>query len=198
MDLQLLFVILIGYLIGSISFSILLGKLIKGIDVRDYGSGNAGTTNTLRVLGKGPAVIVLIGDALKGMASVAVGLYYGSVVYAVLGGLAAIAGHTYPVFFGFKGGRGVATGFGVIIMLCPDISLLAIGVFITTIIITRYVSLGSILGALSVPINMYLFHKPVPVLLFGIVAASFVIYRHRDNIFRIYHGKENKLNFKKG
>lgn len=197
MDLQLFIVILSAYLVGSISFSVLIGKLLKGIDIRDYGSGNAGTTNTLRVLGKGPAVLVLVGDALKGIASVAIGLYFGNINYAVLAGLAAILGHTYPVFFGFKGGRGVATGLGVIIMLTPYVSLIALGIFITIVITTRYVSLGSILGALSVPINMYIFHKPFPVFLLGIIAASFVIIRHRVNMVRLFQGKENKIKFNK-
>ncbi|MCR4442194.1 MAG: glycerol-3-phosphate 1-O-acyltransferase PlsY [Peptococcaceae bacterium] len=189
----LLFSIISGYLIGSISFGIIAGKVLRGIDIRNYGSGNTGGTNVLRVLGKKPAAVVLAGDVLKGAASVAAGFYIGDISCAVLGGAAAIAGHTYPLYFGFRGGKGAATGFGVILALVPDATVIALVIFVLTIMFTRYVSLGSILGAASVPVSVFLLDKPLSILVFSICAASFVIYRHRSNIVRLYKGQENKL-----
>jgi glycerol-3-phosphate acyltransferase PlsY len=196
--LKVFLVILLSYLLGSISFGIIVTRIIKGIDIRKHGSCNTGFTNVLRVVGKGPSVIVLLGDALKGSLSVALGLYLGDVYYAVLGGLAVMVGHTYPLYFGFKGGKGVATGLGVVIMLAPDVTLIALIIFIITVLLSRYVSLGSILAALSVPFSMILLAKPLPILLFGFLAVSFVVYRHKANIIRLWQGKENKIDRKIG
>lgn len=188
-------VIIPAYLLGSISFGIIVSKLIKKIDIRDYGSGNIGFTNVLRVVGKGPAALVLLGDALKGSMGVLLGYYLGgaSYGYAVIGGVMAMLGHTYPLYFKFKGGKGVATGLGVIITLAPDVTLIALLIFLITVFISRYVSLGSLLAAISVPICMYLLNKAVPIFLFGTFGALFVIYNHRANIVRLYQGKENKI-----
>jgi glycerol-3-phosphate acyltransferase PlsY len=188
-------ILVLSYLLGSVSFGIIVTKLKKNIDIRDFGSGNIGFTNVLRVVGKGPAAIVLVGDALKGSLGVVLGYYLGeaSYSYAVLGGLAAMLGHTYPVYFGFKGGKGVATGLGVIIALAPDVTLIALIIFLITVFFSRYVSLGSILAALSVPIFLYFFKKPFPVFLFGVLGAAFVIYNHKANIVRLYQGNENKI-----
>lgn len=191
--LKFILTVLFSYLIGSISFGIIMGRLLKGIDIRKYGSGNTGVTNVLRTLGKGPAIIVLIGDVLKGIAGVSIGFYFGDMLYAMVGGMAAMAGHIYPLYFGFRGGKGAATGFGVVLMLSPDVMAVGVAVFILTIIITRYVSLGSILGALAVVIAAVILHKPLPILLFLVIAATFVIYRHRSNIIRLYEGRENKF-----
>lgn len=188
-------VIIPAYLLGSISFGIIVSKLIKKIDIRDYGSGNIGFTNVLRVVGKGPAALVLLGDALKGSMGVLLGYYLGgaSYGYAVIGGIMAMLGHTYPLYFKFKGGKGVATGLGVIITLAPDVTLIALLIFLITVFISRYVSLGSLLAAISVPICMYLLNKAVPIFLFGTFGALFVIYNHQANIVRLYQGKENKI-----
>lgn len=185
--------ILVAYLLGSISFGIIITKMVKGVDIRNYGSGSTGMTNVLRTVGKGPGALVLCGDALKGAVAVGVGFYFGGVAYGVIGGLAAMLGHAYPIYFGFKGGKGVATGFGIILALAPDVTAIAITIFLVTVLISRYVSLGSLLGSLSVPINMVLFAKPLPLIIFGIVGASFVVYAHRANIKRLYQGKENKV-----
>jgi len=185
-----------GYLLGSVSFGIIVTRLFIKADVRDFGSGSTGVTNVLRTAGKGPAAIVLIGDILKGALSVYIGLYLGGVAYAIAAGLAAIAGHSYPLYFGFKGGKGVATGCGVILAFIPDVTLMAAAVFILTIVITRYVSLGSLLGAVCVMIAVILLDKPLPIIVFCYIAAGFVFYRHRSNIVRLYHGTENKLNWK--
>lgn len=185
-----------GYLLGSISFGIIITRIYKGVDIRDFGSGSTGMTNVLRTAGKGPAALVLLGDVLKGVISTAIGIYLGGTGYGVLGGLAAMAGHAYPVYFGFKGGKSVATGFGVILTLAPDATLVTAAIFLGTIFISRYVSLGSIIAAISAPILMYLFAKPLPVIIFALVGASFVLYAHRSNIKRLYQGKEYKFDKK--
>lgn len=182
-----------GYLLGSTSFGIIVTKLVMGVDIRNYGSGNTGMTNVLRTCGKKCAALVLIGDAAKGVIATYVGLSLGSMDYAVIGGLAAMLGHSYPLFFGFRGGKGVATGLGIILLLTPDITLIAFCIFVVTVFFSRYVSLGSILAALSVPINMLLFHKPLPAVVFGFAASALVVYSHRANIKRLLHGKENKV-----
>ena len=166
--------ILLGYLIGSVSFGIIVTKLVKGVDIRQYGSGNTGVTNVLRIVGKGPAALVLAGDVLKGVSSVYIGLHLGdnSLIYAIAAGLAVIAGHTYPLYYGFKGGKGAATGFGVILALIPDVTLIAVTIFACTILLTRYVSLGSILGSASVPVSAILLDKPLPILVFCFAAAA--------------------------
>ncbi|MDD4145942.1 MAG: glycerol-3-phosphate 1-O-acyltransferase PlsY [Clostridia bacterium] len=193
--LKLLLVIILAYLIGSVSFGIIITRIKKGVDIRDYGSGNIGFTNVLRVVGKGPSAFVLAGDALKGSLGVLLGYYLGdaSYNYAVLGGLVTMVGHTYPLYFGFAGGKGVATGLGVVLTLAPDVTVIALIIFMITVFISRYVSLGSILGALSVPILLYFLEKPFPIFLFGVLGAVFVIYNHRVNIIRIYQGRENKI-----
>lgn len=182
-----------GYLIGSISFGMIMSKLVKDIDIREYGSGNTGMTNVLRTLGKGPAAVVLVGDALKGIVGVLIGSYFEGTYLAMAGGVAAMAGHMYPLYHGFRGGKGAATGLGVILVLVPDLTLVGVIVFILVIAITRYVSLGTILGSLAVVISAIALHKPWPLCIFLLFIASLVIYRHRLNIVRIYQGKENKF-----
>jgi glycerol-3-phosphate acyltransferase PlsY len=182
-----------GYLLGSLSFSIIVIQLLKGVDIRRYGSGNAGMTNVLRNFGKGPAAIVFAGDFLKGWAGVYLGICLGGIPYGVAAGLAAMAGHTYPIYFGFKGGKGVATGFAVLMALAPDVALIAFIVFIITIFISRFISLGSLLAAVSVIILVFIFDKPLPVVILGLIVALFVIYRHKSNMIRLYKGTENKI-----
>lgn len=193
--LELVLTIFISYLIGSISFGILAGKIFKGIDIRKYGSGNTGVTNVLRTIGKGPALIVLIGDIFKGIVGVLIGLYFGDVIYGMVGGFAVVTGHIYPLYFGFKGGKGAASGFGVVLMLAPDVIAVGAIVFILTIVMTRYVSLGSILGAIISVIMSFILHKPLSIQVFLLLTATFVIYQHRSNIVRLYQGKENKMSF---
>jgi glycerol-3-phosphate acyltransferase PlsY len=185
--------IFLSYLLGSISFGIITGKLLKGIDIREQGSGNAGVTNVLRTLGKGPALVVLVGDTLKGVVGVLIGLYFGDVIYGMVGGMAVEVGHIYPLYFGFKGGKGAATGFGVMLMLAPDVIAVGALIFAVTIIITRYVSLGSILGAIISVVMVFVLHKPLPIQIFLVLMAFFVIIQHRANIVRLYQGKESKI-----
>lgn len=192
---ELVFSIVIGYLLGSISFSYLIGKWIKKIDIRNYGSGNAGATNTLRVLGKGPAILVLILDILKGILAVMISKLIGGEEWIpFVAGLFATVGHNWPIFFNFRGGKGVATTIGVLLVLIPYPALLAGVVAIILIILTRYVSLGSLTFTVLTPI-MLLFFKQYPnsFVYVAIVFSLLSIWQHRVNIKKIIQGTENKL-----
>jgi acyl phosphate:glycerol-3-phosphate acyltransferase len=187
--------ILLSYCLGSISFSYLLTKLIKNEDIRNHGSGNAGATNTLRVLGKGPAIAVLLLDSLKGIISVLVPLWLGlSPNIAILCGFAAVIGHNYPVFFGFKGGKGVATTIGVFAAISFFPSLLAGIIAILTIWISRFVSLGSIVFLILTPFFM-LYHYSLPfiAIVTGFCISAVSVWRHRGNIQRLLKGTERKI-----
>jgi glycerol-3-phosphate acyltransferase PlsY len=191
-------VIIAGYLLGSISFSYLYGKWFKGIDIRNHGSGNAGATNTLRILGKGPAILVLILDALKGVLAVYIGRMLGTADWVmVLSGLAAIIGHNWPVYFGFRGGKGIATTVGVMATLCFLPTLYAGIIAIILIAVTRYVSLGSLLLTALLPFFIWGMDRPSEVLWASIVVCLFAFFRHRTNITKLLHGKENKIGSKK-
>jgi glycerol-3-phosphate acyltransferase PlsY len=191
--------VVVSYLIGSISFSYLITKKIKKIDIRKTGSGNAGATNTMRVLGTGPAIGVLLLDVLKGIVCVLIARAVGLPDWAVaLSGFASIIGHDFPVYFGFKGGKGVATTIGVFFMIMPLYALIAGVLTILIIAVTRFVSLGSLFFLLSTPILGWLFSDYSS----GVLVAAFLIallafYQHRANIVRLIHGNENKLGHKK-
>lgn len=185
---------ILSYIIGSIPNGLFVGKLFKGIDIRQFGSKNIGATNMFRVLGPWPALCVLITDMLKGI----IGVYLGSMLIGtplaqVIGGIAAIIGHNWSLFLKFKGGRGVATGLGVITILVPKVTLAVFIVWAVIVFLTRYVSLGSIVAAALVPVGMFLTNVSVEVLIFGIFAAAFVIIRHRPNIERLLKGQELKI-----
>ncbi|CAH1197256.1 Glycerol-3-phosphate acyltransferase [Paenibacillus allorhizoplanae] len=190
--------IVVGYLLGSISFSYLFGKWFKGIDIRKHGSGNAGATNTLRVLGKGPAILVLLLDALKGVVAVLLGVWAADDIWiSVLCGLAAIVGHNWPVFFGFRGGKGIATTIGVMATLCFVPTLIAGLTAIAIIAITRFVSLGSLILTALLPFLIWGMDRPLPVLWISILLCAFAFLRHRTNIVKLIQGKENKLGQKR-
>ncbi|SFK92171.1 glycerol-3-phosphate acyltransferase PlsY [Paenibacillus sp. 1_12] len=191
--------ILIGYLLGSVSFSFLAGKLLKGIDIRNHGSGNAGATNTLRVLGVAPGITVLLLDALKGVIAVLLGSWLGdgSSLLLVLCGVAAIAGHNWPIFFGFRGGKGIATTIGVMITLAFVPVLIAIAATVIVIAITRYVSLGSLLLTALLPILIWTMGRPMEIFVLSLILFVFAWYRHRSNIVKLLKGQENKLGAKK-
>ncbi|RKD72867.1 acyl-phosphate glycerol-3-phosphate acyltransferase [Sinobaca qinghaiensis] len=201
--------IIIAYLIGSISFSYVIAKKIKKIDIRKHGSGNAGATNTLRVLGKGPAVIVLLLDIAKGMAAVWIAAGLEAVPFLSSGaeglapaaaGLAVILGHNWPVYFGFKGGKGVATTIGVISTLFFFPAVYAGIVAIIVIIITRYVSLGSLLFIIGTSLLLIITAgsgtHPVSYILLSIILSVLAVWTHRSNIERLVKGQENKLGAK--
>lgn len=200
--LQIGIAVIFAYLLGSVSFSYLTGQLLKKLDIRDHGSGNAGATNTLRVLGTGPAVVVLLLDAAKGIAAVFVGFFFSGgfdpVIVGALAGLASILGHNWPVFFGFRGGKGVATTIGVLATLVFFPALISGVIAIISIIITRFVSLGSLLfifNTLLFTIAVQLFSDTFQgsFLLLLAVIALLSFWRHRTNIERLISGTESKL-----
>ena len=194
---QYFLVLAFVYLFASIPFGLLVSKYFYGTDIRSKGSGNIGATNVLRNLGVFPAVLVLILDMGKGITAVFLARYFlGTDFSAVIAGLIAIIGHSCSCFLGFKGGKGVATGLGVILMLSPLVTCLTVMVFVLVVALTRYVSLGSVLGALLLPLLMIVFHQPKPYLYFACLAAAFVIYRHRGNIQRLLKGTESKIGSK--
>ncbi|ETT44116.1 MULTISPECIES: glycerol-3-phosphate 1-O-acyltransferase PlsY [unclassified Paenibacillus] len=193
-----LLVIVISYLLGSISFSVLLARLLKGIDIRQYGSGNAGATNTLRVMGKGPAILVLFLDVLKGIAAVWLGTWaggWGSWV-AVVCGLAAIIGHNWPVYFHFRGGKGIATTIGVMATLVFWPAVIAGAIAILAIVLTRYVSLGSLIFVALTPVCLLFTEHTTPELWGSLIIVVFAFWRHRSNIVKISQGRENKIGSK--
>lgn len=187
--------ILIGYVLGSISFSYLAGKVLKGIDIRKHGSGNAGATNTLRVLGVGPGIAVLLLDVLKGIAAVWIAGVWtdGDALAQVLSGISVIAGHNWPVFFGFRGGKGIATTIGVMAALAFLPSLFAGLIAIASIAITRFVSLGSLLFTALLPLFIWFMDRPTEIFILSLLLFAFAWLRHRGNIVRLLKGQENKL-----
>lgn len=184
----------IAYLIGSIPSGLILGKLFWHTDLREHGSHNIGATNAWRTLGKGAGIAVFIADSLKGQAGVALGLVLaGTPLAAVLGGLFAIIGHSFSIFLGFHGGKGVATSLGVLTMLMGDVTFIVFVVWFTIVYMTRYVSLGSVVAGFLTPILAALYGYPIEYVLFTVIAAILVIVRHRENIKRLMNGTENKI-----
>lgn len=182
-----------NYLLGSIPSAFLVGKLLKGIDIREYGSGNVGATNAFRVLGKWAGLAVLVADCLKGVIGVLLARAVGGPWFAVFSSLAVMAGHNFPIFLKLRGGKGVATGAGILLAMAPKTVLLAVLVFIAVVALSKYVSLGSIIAALTVPIIMMFLKEPLPVRILGLLAVTFVVIRHIPNIKRLLAGTENKI-----
>lgn len=186
--------IIAAYIIGSIPFGYLTVRLTKGIDIRKYGSGSTGTTNVLRTAGPVAAALTVTGDFLKGVVTVVAARLTGLPVTCVLIiGLAALAGHNWPIFLRFKGGRGVATGFGISLGLTWQISAGLFVVWVLIIAVTRYVSLASVIVMALYPVMVIYFKEPLPIIIFGILGASTIIVMHRKNIVRLWRGKEAKL-----
>ena len=196
---NLTFAAIIAYMLGSVNTSIIVGK-IKGIDIRQHGSGNAGATNTLRTLGKSSAVMVLVGDILKGVLGVLIGMYLDPEFGKYVAGVAAVLGHNYPVFFGFKGGKGILTSAAVIFMIDWKMGLTLLAIALAIMAVTRYVSLGSVVGSLLFPIIVVVFYKGqntfYQYLTFATIIAVLAIYRHKANIQRLMNGTESKLGSK--
>jgi glycerol-3-phosphate acyltransferase PlsY len=189
----------LGYMIGSISFSFIFGRLFRGIDIRKHGSGNAGATNTLRILGVVPALIVLALDIAKGVLAVWIGgwIHPDDIIIPILSGLAVILGHNWPIFFSFRGGKGIATTIGVVATLCLIPGLVAGFFGIAAIFITRYVSLGSLLFTSLLPLSLLWFGREMELILFSIVIALLALYKHRGNVVKLLTGNENKLSFRR-
>jgi glycerol-3-phosphate acyltransferase PlsY len=200
-------VFILSYCLGAIPFAYLAGQL-KGIDVRRHGSGNVGTTNAFRLLGVKLGILVLLGDFMKGAMAAEIGywalgpLTLGHTALApwggIIGGLLSMAAHSWNPFFGFKpSGKGVAAGFGIITVLMPKVMLLAIALFVLVVWTTRYVSMGSVTGALTVAIFVFIFPEPSAYRFFGLVGAATVIILHRANFKRVLQGTEHKFGEKK-
>ena len=217
--LLLAIIVILSYLIGSIPNSILISRAVSGIDIRKHGSGNAGGTNVMRVLGWKYGLLVIFLDALKGAIAVVIisRLFYGPLPFEnvspfddftlvqIIAGMSAVIGHIWTVFAEFKGGKGIATALGMLLTLVTIDMLIAVGIFTLVVLVSRYVSLGSIIAAISVPATLFirenLFHVDIPgystLLPFIIGVAALVIFTHRKNLVRIINGNENKISFRK-
>ena len=217
--LLLAIIVILSYLIGSIPNSILISKAVSGIDIRNHGSGNAGGTNVMRVLGWKYGLLVIFLDALKGAIAVVIisRLFFGPLPFEnvspfddftlvqIIAGMSAVIGHIWTVFAGFKGGKGIATALGMLLTLITIDMLIAVGIFTLVVLISRYVSLGSIIAAISVPSTLFirenLFHVDIPgystLFPFIVGVTALVIFTHRKNLVRIFNGNENKISFRK-
>ena len=188
------FSLLLGYLLGSIPSGWLAGRWLKDIDLRELGSGSTGATNVLRQVGKGPALVVFLIDVGKGAAAVLIARALGLGDWIqVLAGLTALAGHIWPVWLHFKGGKAVATGFGMFLGLAWPVGLASFGVFLLTLWLFRIVSLSSVLAAVSLPLLMISFSGIGSYILIALVAMGLVLWRHRSNLARILEGSEPKV-----
>lgn len=187
--------VIVGYVMGSVPFAIVVGKWFWHVDVRDHGSGNVGTTNVFRVLGKRAGTLVLIGDMAKGFIPVWVAAHYFPSWFALIVALAALLGHMYSVFLRGGGGKGVATGAGIILALVPWIFIIALAVFLVLLLATRMVSVASMAGATTFAVCTIAFHEPVWYEVLAVFAALVVVYQHRTNIRRIALRCENKVTF---
>lgn len=213
-------IVVLSYLVGSIPTSIIVSKAARGIDIREHGSGNAGGTNVMRVLGWKYGLFVILLDALKGVIAVVLVsrlFFFGSMPFnnispfddftfvQIIAGLTAVIGHIWTIFAGFKGGKGIATALGMLIILITVDMLIAVGVFILVVSISRYVSLGSILSAIAVPSTLYVREHVFGVHINGyetlfpflVLLSALVIFTHRKNLVRLVKGNENKISFKK-
>lgn len=205
---------IISYLIGSINFSVIFSKKFAGFDVREKGSGNAGSTNMLRSVGKGAAALTLICDILKGVVAIGIAILFGNMVQdsnkellLQIAGIMVIVGHTYPVFFGFKGGKGVATSLGVLLLSNWQIGLICLVFALVLMALTRMVSLGSCTAAVLFPVLTLFINQHYTVLadgksgnvyfIYSVILAAIVLYNHRENIKRIYDGTESRLGMNK-
>lgn len=211
---EYIIIAIIAYLIGSINFSILISKKKAGYDIRQKGSGNAGTTNMLRNLGKKYAAITLICDVLKGVVAIGIAIIVGNILgdtnkalLVQIAGVAVVIGHTFPIFFGFKGGKGVATSLGILLMTNWQLGLICLVFALVLMALTRVVSMGSIAAAILYPV-LTLFvgggHYIVEstglgngYFIYSVILAIIVIFNHRENIKRILNGTENKISFNK-
>lgn len=201
---------IIAYCIGSVNFSVIISKKMAGFDVREKGSGNAGATNMLRSVGKKAAVLTLLGDALKGVVAILFAIIVGAIaknsdkaLLVQIAGILVVVGHTFPIFFGFKGGKGIATSLGVLLMTNWKIGLICLVFALILMVLTKMVSMGSVGAAILFPVLVLFIHTNFTVsegsgyLIYSVILAALVTFNHRSNIKRILNGTENKLSFKK-
>lgn len=201
-------VAIIAYALGSISFSVIFSKKFAGFDVREKGSKNAGSTNVLRTVGKKAAALTLLCDALKGVVAVLIAVIAGKIVKNLdnallvqIAGVAVIIGHTFPIFFTFKGGKGVATSLGILLIVNWQIGLICLVFALIIMLLTKMVSAGSVMAAILFPVLTLFIAKEYFIvqgnyLIFSIIMALIVMFNHRSNIKRLLNGTENKISFK--
>ena len=199
MALKIILSIVIGYALGNVSTGLIISKLGSGMDIRDAGSGNAGATNVLRTLGWMPSLLTFVGDALKGVIAALIGMWLCGQTGIICGGIASIIGHNWPAAFGFKGGKGISTSFGVILVLQPYDAPWLLLVMAIALYFTKTVSIGSICAAATYAIiNIFqTMLSNMPVFVFSVIVAAMAIFQHRANISRLIKHNENSLDFKK-
>ncbi|MDD4772190.1 MAG: glycerol-3-phosphate 1-O-acyltransferase PlsY [Eubacteriales bacterium] len=188
---------LTAYLLGSLNFGVIISKLGFGDDIRTHGSGNAGMTNMLRTYGKSAAMFTLLGDALKAVISVLAGHMIGGETGAYIAGLGCILGHVFPVYFGFKGGKGVAVTAAMVLCLDPIVFAILFVVFALIVFFTKYISLGSVMCMMIYPLVLYRISGGGFHVIIAIIIAALIIFLHRGNMNRLRLGTENKISFKK-
>ncbi|HZJ83911.1 MAG TPA: glycerol-3-phosphate 1-O-acyltransferase PlsY [Syntrophomonadaceae bacterium] len=189
----IILIIISAYIIGSIPFSLLVGKFIAGVDIRQRGSGNIGATNVLRTLGTGGAILALLGDLLKGLVATWLGMLVGGPGLAAICAILVIIGHCYSVFLAFKGGKGVATSAGIMLYLMPKVVVILLVTFVIVVALSKYVSLGSITVATLFPVMAVLLSYSNVYIIMSFVMAIIVVFQHRENIVRLRNGKENRI-----
>lgn len=194
-----LLIFFVGYLLGSFNFATFLSKRFYKEDIREHGSGNAGMTNMMRTYGKKAAALTLLGDALKAIVAVLIGYIVLGSDGAYVAGLGSMIGHTWPIYYGFKGGKGVVTA--IVTILCTNfwVGLILLALFVAIVAATRYISLGSIMGALMYPVLLFNFGgtNSIVKLISCFLVVILLVFNHRSNIKRLYNGTENKFAFKK-
>lgn len=184
----------LGHVCGSVPSGLWLVQAFHGIDIRNYGSKNIGTTNVFRTVGPKTAVLVLIADAFKGILAVGIMSYFfHNPLLDVVTALGALLGHNYSLFLGFKGGKGVATALGLLIFMMPKVAVASLGIWLVCVLLTRYVSLGSIMAAIFTPPLAWYLGYPSAYVIFSVVATFFVVLRHKENIHRLLTGTESKI-----
>ena len=184
----------LGHVCGSVPSGLWLVQAFHGIDIRNYGSKNIGTTNVFRTVGPKTAVLVLIADAFKGILAVGIMSYFfHNPLLDVVTALGALLGHNYSIFLGFKGGKGVATALGLLIFMMPNVAVASFCIWLVCVLLTRYVSLGSIMAAIFTPPLAWYLGYPSAYMIFSVVAAFFVVLRHKENIHRLLTGTESKI-----
>lgn len=209
--LKLVIVAVLSYLLGSLNFGVILSKRLEHDDVREHGSGNAGTTNMLRNYGKGVGALTILGDMLKVMVAIIIAKLIISnnelstiqlfsentnIILKSYAGIFAVIGHIFPCYFGFKGGKGVATSGGMVFMIDWRIALILLAMFFIVVLLTKYVSLGSLVMAVFYPVFMFIFYKSVPLTIIAGVFMLIVIIAHRGNIKKLINHNENKISLK--
>jgi len=191
--LAFLILLTLAYFIGAIPFGVVIGRLFYGVDIRQHGSGNVGTTNTFRVLGKKAGVAVLVCDMLKGYVPAVIAATFFNPWAAIFIAAAPVVGHMYSVFLKGRGGKGIATGAAVVLALAPQAFVVCLAVWIALVLLTRYVSVASLAAAVLVPAQVILMGEPLPYEIAAVLVAIIVFWAHRGNLRRLLDGEENKV-----